>query len=159
MQIMTYDSLSPIQQKLVDEAAKVMEEAYNPYSHFFVGAALLAKTGEIITGANVENAAYGSSICAERSALLRANAMGIRQFKSLAIIVRGESFNVEEPSASCGSCRQMINEAAHLSEQNIEMILSNTQKTKIIVTSIEELLPMAFGPKDLNIDLTKYKKK
>ena len=158
MQYTTYAKLTSTQQKLVDEAEKVMKEAYNPYSHFYVGATLLAKDGSIISGANVENAAYGSCICAERGALLRANAMGHRQFSSIAIITRGETFDVKEPSAPCGSCRQMINEAAQLSEKNIEIILSNTKKDKVIITSIEELLPLSFGPRDLKMDIKKYQK-
>ncbi len=158
MKYTTYPALSSVQQKLVDEAEKVMKEAYNPYSHFYVGAALLTKDGIFISGANVENAAYGSTICAERSALLRANAMGYRQFESIAIITRGETFDVVEPSAPCGSCRQMINEAAQLSNKNIEIILSSTQKEKIILSSIEELLPLSFGPRDLGMDIKKYQK-
>ena len=79
MEITTFERLTGSERCLVEEAEKVREHAYNPYSRFYVGAALLAQTKEIITGANVENASYGLSICAERAALLRANAMRIRK--------------------------------------------------------------------------------
>ena len=159
MKTTSYSKLSSKQQKLVDSAEAVMEHSYNPYSHFFVGASLLAKDGTLISGTNVENAAYGSSICAERSALLRANAMGYRQFEAVAIIVRAEKSNVKEPSAPCGSCRQMLNEVAQLAGKNLIVILSNTKKDKIILTSIRELLPLSFGPADLEMDIKKYRGK
>ena len=156
MQEIVYEKLDSIQQKMLDEAGKVMETAYNPYSSFYVGAALLAQDGQIITGSNVENAAYGSTICAERSAILRANAMGIRTFDKLAIIARGEDFDTTEVTAPCGSCRQMLYEVAQISERDLEVIMSTTKKDKIVIVTIEELLPLAFGPKDLGIDIKKY---
>ena len=133
-----------------------MENSYNPYSKFFVGAALLTKEDEIITGTNVENAAYGDAICAERSAIVRANAMGHRIFKSIAIITKGEGFDTTEPSAPCGSCRQVLYEFSQIAEKDLEIILSSTKKDKIEVTSINELVPSGFGPKDLGIDVKKY---
>jgi len=150
--------LQPIHKKLLDEAAKVMETAYNPYSNFYVGAAILAKNGKIITGSNVENASYGSTICAERAAILRANAMGIKMFYKIAIIGRGKEFDTKEITSPCGSCRQMIYESSQISERNIEVIMSTTKKDKIVVATINELLPLAFGPKDLGIDVSKYQK-
>ena len=132
MQEIKYEELDPIQQNLLDEAAEVMETAYNPYSHFYVGAALLSLDGQIITGSNVENAAYGSTICAERAAILRANAMGIRTFDKVAIIGRGENFDTTEVTAPCGSCRQMLFESSQVSERNLELIMATTRKDKII---------------------------
>ncbi len=151
-----YRELNLTQKKLLEKASEVMETAYNPYSHFYVGAALLSKKGKIITGSNVENAAYGSTICAERAAILRANAMGIRTFDKLAIIARGENFDTKEVTGPCGSCRQMLYESAQISEKNLEVIMSTTKRDKIIIATIEELLPLAFGPKDLGIDVKKY---
>jgi len=156
MQQIKFLKLSNSQKTLLESAEKAMETAYNPYSGFFVGAALLSKDDEIITGSNVENSAYGSTICAERSAILRANVKGIRQFKSLAIIARGKDFDTKEISAPCGSCRQMLYELSQISKNDIEIILSTTKKDKIVITSINELLPLGFGPKDLGIDLKKY---
>jgi cytidine deaminase len=145
-----------MQRRVLDEAAKVMNTAYNPYSKFYVGAALLSQNGQIITGSNVENAAYGSTICAERAAILRANAMGIRTFDKVGIIARGEDFDTTEVTAPCGSCRQMLYESAQISERNLEIIMATTKKDKVVVATIEELLPLAFGPKDLGIDVKKY---
>ena len=85
MREVKYKNLEEMQRRVLDEAAKVMNTAYNPYSNFYVGAALLSQDGQLITGSNVENAAYGSTICAERAAILRANAMGIRTFDKVSI--------------------------------------------------------------------------
>jgi cytidine deaminase len=151
-----YDLLKDDEKNLLDEAEKVMRTAYNPYSRFYVGAALLAQNGRIISGSNVENAAYGSTICAERSAILRANAMGIRTFSKIAIIARGENFDTNEVTAPCGACRQMLYESSQISEKDLEVVMSTTKKDKIVIAKISELLPLAFGPKDLGIDVKKY---
>ena len=156
MREIKYEQLEEMQRRGIDEAAKVMSTAYNPYSHFYVGAALLSQDGQIITGSNVENAAYGSTICAERAAILRANAMGIRTFDKVGIIARGEDFDTTEVTAPCGSCRQMLYESAQISERNLEIVMATTKKDKVVVATIEELLPLAFGPKDLGIDVKKY---
>lgn len=145
----TFKQLSEDQKKLLLAANTAMEEAYNPYSHFYVGAAIMTPDKKIVTGANVENAAYGSSICAERSALVRANAEGIKKINKIAIIGRANQNSVANPVAPCGACRQMIFEASQISNINIEIIMANTKMDKIIISSINELLPLAFGPKDL----------
>ena len=156
MQKITYDQLEESEQKLLDKAKSALETAYNPYSKFFVGSAFLSQEGQIITGSNVENAAYGSTICAERGAILRANAMGIRSFTKIAIIARGEDFKTTQVTSPCGSCRQMIFESAQISNFDIKIIMSNTKMDKIVVSTIKELLPLAFGPTDLGIDIKKY---
>ena len=158
MKTTTYEKLTETQKKLLDKAEKVMANSYNPYSNFSVGAALLTQDDKIVTGTNVENAAYGSTICAERAALLRANAMGYRMFKAMAIIGKKIDFDTKEVSGSCGSCRQMLYEASQVSGQDLELIMSTTNKDKIIISSINELLPLPFGPKDLGIDIKKYRK-
>ena len=152
MEKIKYRSLSQIEKELIGEAERMMAQSYNPYSHFAVGAAILTSKGEIIGGANVENAAYGSSICAERSALLRANALGQRRFVKLAVIARP----TDNVTAPCGSCRQMIYEFSQLVGKEIEIIMVNTAKTKVVKANISELLPLAFGPNDLGIKLKKY---
>lgn len=156
MQKTNYDALTAEQKLLLDKAEAVMPKAYNPYSGFFVGAALLTEDGIIVEGANVENAAYGSTICAERAAILRANAMGYRRFKAVAIIGKGEKFEATDVVAPCGSCRQMLFELHQISGKDLETILSNTKKDKIVISTIIELLPLGFGPKDLGIDVSKY---
>ncbi|PIT88571.1 MAG: cytidine deaminase [Candidatus Magasanikbacteria bacterium CG10_big_fil_rev_8_21_14_0_10_36_32] len=148
-----YKKLNQIQKKLVCSAIKMLPTAYNPYSHFAVGAALLSSNNKIITGSNVENASYGLTICAERSALVRANAEGIRLIKKIAIV--GQT--AEKITGPCGACRQMIFEAAQISNQNIEIIMSDTKKGKVVIAKIEELLPLAFGPKNLKVNLKKYR--
>ena len=158
MKKIKYEELNQNQQKTLDAAEKAMNTAYNPYSNFYVGAALLSQDDQIITGSNVENSAYGLTICAERSAIVRANAMGIRTFDKLGIIARGEDFDTTKVTAPCGICRQMLYESAQISEKNLEIILATTKKDKVIITTIEELLPLGFGPKDLGIDIKKYQK-
>ncbi len=153
MKKIKYQALSLVEKALIAEAEKMLSLAYNPYSHFQVGAAILTSTGRMIGGANVENAAYGSSICAERSALLRANALGERRFLQMAVIAQ----EAKEVTAPCGACRQVIYELAQLGGKDIEIIMANTKKTKIIKAKISELLPLAFGPKDLGVDLKKYR--
>jgi cytidine deaminase len=156
MRQVKFEELSPKEQELLAEAKQAMETAYNPYSRFFVGAALLSQDGRIITGSNVENAAFGSTICAERAALLRANVMGIRIFEKIAIIARGKDSGTSEVTSPCGSCRQMLYEASQVSGKDFEVIMSTTALDKVVISTISELLPLAFGPKDLGIDLTRY---
>jgi|WetSurMetagenome_2_1015567.scaffolds.fasta_scaffold207163_2 cytidine deaminase len=158
MKRIIYSELDEKQKKLLDAASEIMETAYNPYSHFYVGAALLTVDDEIICGSNVENAAYGSTICAERAALVRANALGARMFESLAIVTRGENFKTAEPSASCGACRQMLYEASQVTGKDLEIIMANTDRSKIVIATINELLPMAFGPHDVGVDVKRYQK-
>ncbi len=123
---------------LLEAAHQVRGAAYCPYSKFEVGAALLCENGEIVSGANVENAAFGSTICAERSALVRANAMGLRDFSRLVVSVRAE------PTAPCGSCRQMLHEFAAHSGENMEILLHGEGCDRVRLTSIAELLPYGF---------------
>lgn len=150
--------LKKYQIELVLAAEEAMKNAYSPYSKFYAGAALLTNGNKIITGANFENASYGLTICAERSALVHANAHSHRQFKAIAVITSGENFKVEQPSMPCGACRQMLFEASQVSGNDFEAIFSDTDKTRIIIKRISQLLPNAFGPRNLGIDLKKYRR-
>ena len=123
---------------LLEAAREVRKQAYCPYSEFQVGAALQYVDGEIVTGANVENAAYGSTICAERSALVAANALGLREFSMLVVSV------VEEPAAPCGACRQMLHEFAARADVELEILLHGEGCGTVRLTSIAELLPHGF---------------
>ncbi len=126
-------------QELAEKAYEMLEKSYCPYSNFPVGAALLCADGRVFTGCNVENAAYGSCICAERPALVKAVSEGCREFVSLAVVGRSEDF-----CWPCGSCRQMLREFA----PKLEIVVGNGKK-ELVVTTLEELLPHSFGPESL----------
>lgn len=158
MQTVRYKQLNKLQREALDAASQVLKNSYNPYSHFYVGATLIAQDGQLISGTNFENAAYGSTICAERSAVLRANAMGIRKFSGIAIIARGENFETTEVTGPCGSCGQVLYEISQVSGCDLQVILSTSKKDLIIFSTIKELLPLAFGPIDLGIDIARYQK-
>jgi cytidine deaminase len=112
--------------------------AYAPYSGFTVGAALVTESGEIFHGVNVENASYGLAICAERTAAVSAVAAGHRTFSAIA--VAGPETTVTAP---CGACRQFLNEF------NPELTVAYTAPDGVRMTTLDKLLPDAFGPKNL----------
>jgi cytidine deaminase len=153
-----YEDL-PIGYKMtLDAATKAMHERpYQPYSRFSVGAAVLAKDGTIIAGTNFENASYGLTICAERSTIFTANNLGKRVLEAIAINAKGEGFDCTDITGPCGACRQVIYEASHLSGKDLDVIMATTKLDKIVIARISELLPLAFGPRDLGVDLAKYR--
>ena len=124
--------------ELARRAAQAREWAYAPYSHYTVGAALLTASGKIYDGVNVENAAYPDTICAERTAAVKAVSEGEREFVAIAVA----SGNGGSP---CGSCRQV------LSEFGLHMRVFIVDGSGQIVqrSTLAELLPFSFGPKDL----------
>jgi cytidine deaminase len=126
--------------QLINEAIKVREQAYAPYSKFKVGAALLGKSGKIYTGCNVENASYGATICAERNAVAKAVSEGERLFTALAVVT-----DCDPPGAPCGICRQFLSEFG----LDLRIILANF-KGEIIESNLREYLPVAFTPDSLN---------
>lgn len=126
---------------LIKKATEMLDLAYVPYSNFPVGAALLSKEGDIFTGCNIENAAYGLSICAERTAIFKAVSEGSRSFDKLVI-----TGNTDGPISPCGSCRQVISEFC---APNMPVLLTNV-RGDIAETTVAELLPGAFTPADLN---------
>lgn len=162
MKEVNYFELTEMQKSLIDAAYSATQTSYSPYSNFRVGAALLTDKDTIITGSNVENSAYPSSICAERAAILRSNVMGFRVYKAIAIVAKAGDEPTKEITAPCGSCRQVIYEFSQIAGEDVEVILSTSEedktKNKVIITSIHELLPLGFGPKDLGIDLSKFRK-
>ena len=157
MQYIKYNDLDKTQKKLVDESHKVLENAYSPYSKFCVGCSILTKNDIIISGTNIENSAYGSTLCAEKAAISKANSEGLREFKKIAVTGKSLVIDVNEMVAPCGDCRQIIKEFSHISDTNIEIIMSDSKKENIRISTIDELLPVAFGPKDIGIDLNEYK--
>ncbi len=123
-------------QELVEIAFTILGKAYIPYSHFPVGAALEGADGTVYTGCNVENAAYGSCICAERTALVKAVSEGCRSFRRLAVVGNGEDY-----CWPCGSCRQMLYEFAP-----DLVILVGRKDHQFVTYTLRELMPHGFGP-------------
>lgn len=151
-----YEELDSLSRHALDAAEEAMSHAYNPYSRFYVGAALYTSDGIIVKGTNFETAAH-SPICAERAAIVSANTQGMWNFVGMAVIGRGEEFIAVDVVAPCGVCRQMIYELGQVSKTDLRLILSSTKKDKITITSISELLPLAFGPMDLHVDISRYR--
>lgn len=132
--------------ELLKTAIEARENAYVPYSHFAVGAALLAKSGKVYRGCNVENAAYGPTNCAERTAFFTAVCAGEREFEALAICGGPAGKPVSELCAPCGVCRQVIREFC---PDDFPIVLT-TDGTKLYETTLAELLPLSFSADDLN---------
>ena len=151
-------NLDQDQANLVTAAIAALDTTYNPYSGYSVGAAVRTQTGKVFSASNVENAAYGSTICAERMAIGKANSHGERHIVALAVSSRPDTPNKKHDTVGpCGGCRQVIYEMSQISRCDIEIILAAADKTRIFVTTIEELLPFAFGPKQLQIDISKFR--
>lgn len=120
-------------QRLINRAIVARETSYSPYSHFGVGAALLCEDGRIYEGCNIENASYGLTNCAERTAIFKAVSEGQTKFKALAVVA-----DTEGPCAPCGACRQVI------SEFGIPRIIMANLRGDYTVVDLEELLPFRF---------------
>jgi cytidine deaminase len=156
MSFLTKNDLSATEQELLNRAVDVMSFAYNPYSSFCVGAALEAMDGSIHVGTNIENATYNNTIHAEMAALAAANTLGVRTFKTVVSIGHPHGGISDEPVMPCGLCRQNLYEFAQLGSGDMIVIGSNTQQDKIIRTSLSQLFPHAFGPKDVGVNLTNF---
>mgnify|MGYP000873568001 FL=1 len=129
-------------EKLINKAITAINNAYTPYSRFNVGCSLLMKDGNIITGANIENASYGLSNCAERSALFAAYSQGYRKDDIEVMVVVGDTKEVISP---CGACRQVINE---LVNDKTKIILTNLENKQMVVDK-KTLLPFGFTNSDM----------
>lgn len=132
--------------ELVRLALEARQKAYTPYSHFKVGAALLTKEGKVYQGCNIENAAYTPSNCAERTAFFKAVSEGDYDFAAIAIVGGAEDAKELELCAPCGVCRQVMMEFCDYNK--FEIILGKSPE-EYKVMSLEELLPMGFGPANL----------
>ena len=129
------------EKQLCDMAVAMLERSYVPYSHFPVGAALLCKDGTVFTGCNVENAAYGATICAERTAMVKAVSEGHRDFDT--IVIAGRS---KDHCVPCGTCRQVMMEFCDPKEFQIVLEDGNGG---CFAKTLEEILPFGFGPANL----------
>ena len=128
------------EKKLIDLALAMLDKAYIPYSHFPVGAALECEDGSVYTGCNVENASYGLTICAERTAAVKAVSEGKRKFRR--IVIAGNSADFCYP---CGACRQVLSEFG----PEMEVICLN-EKRELCRMSLKELLPHSFNSSALD---------
>jgi cytidine deaminase len=162
------NDLEQDQRRALEAAQKILSTAYSPYSHFQVGACLVMRDGSLVTGTNVENAAYGSTLCAERAALTRANVEGKRVFSGIAIIGQRDPGAPPPPAAKprqprltgpCGSCRQMLYELAEVTGHKVDprVVLSTPDKRRIAVTSVRRLMPYGFGPSNLDVDVSRWR--
>ncbi|MGM0602332.1 MAG: cytidine deaminase [Bacillota bacterium] len=128
-----------IKSKLFEAAKEVKKNAYVPYSNFPLGAAVLTDDGKIFTGVNIENASFGLTNCAERTAIFNAVSQGYKNIKALLLVS-----STEKPVTPCGACRQVIKEFA----DDIEVIMMTDTGQELMMTS-NELLPGAFVDKDM----------
>lgn len=131
--------------ELVKLAMTAAENAYVPYSHHYVGAALETKDGKIYLGCNIENAAYGPTNCAERTAFFKAISEGEREFSKIAV-VGGKDLNFKDYFSPCGICRQVMSEFC---DDDFLIILGKNGGVYTEMT-LDELLPMRFSPKNLS---------
>lgn len=146
--------LEAVDAALVEEAQRAARNAYAPYSGFAVGAAVRTRSGNLYTGANLENASYGVTMCAEVAALMAANSAG--DFDIVALAVAGLKFR--EPCehelivTPCGRCRQLISEASQIAGIDIPVFCCSGALRDIRILRISELLPAAFGPANLGLN-------
>lgn len=129
--------------KLILAAIEARDKAYAPYSNFKVGAAILCEDDKIFSGCNVENASFGATNCAERTAIFKAVSEGYTKIKAVAVIGDPNAFTYP-----CGICRQVIAEFAE--DGNVKIIIIKN-KDEFIVQTLDEILPGIFSKKDLNI--------
>lgn len=129
-----------LEQQLAQRAIKNREKAYVPYSHYAVGAGLRDENGSLYDGCNVEGASYGVTICAERTALVKAVSEGARKFTHIAVAGSGE----DDPAWPCGICRQLLYEFAPDLTVIVALPDGRTQ-----IKQLHQLLPHAFGPSSL----------
>ena len=124
--------------ELIQTAIKIRHKAYAPYSNYFVGAALLTSSGKVYSGVNVENAVYSATVCAERVAVLKAVSEGEHEFQAVAVAT-------ENGGSPCGSCRQVLAEFG----LSTIVLIADGGGNLVEETTVGELLPIAFSPKDL----------
>ncbi len=139
---LTADSI----RELIKAAIEARRKSYSPYSHYQVGAALLTADGQIVTGCNIENAAYGPSNCAERTAFFKAVSEGIREFTAIAIVGSPEGEELTQYAYPCGVCRQVMREFCE--PERFRIIVAKSEEDYRVMT-LAALLPESFGPENL----------
>ena len=135
---------------LLQAAIKATRNAYAPYSHFQVGAAVRLANGRVVSGSNQENAAYPSGLCAERVALFAASSQfpGVA-VQAIAITAHSPEFSIDYPVPPCGSCRQVMAEYQTAHKHEMRVILGSRNGKVLVMTGIESLLPLMFEAKKL----------
>ncbi|MEZ5172482.1 MAG: cytidine deaminase [Bacteroidia bacterium] len=137
-------------QELINAAIGVRLHAYAPYSHFFVGAAVLLDDGTIVLGNNQENVAYPSGLCAERTALFAAGAnFPGKAVLKIAIAASSNDFEVNNPVYPCGACRQVMSEYEQLSKRPMEILMYGASGEVHVVNGLINILPVAFNADNL----------
>ena len=131
--------------RLVRAAVEARENSYCPYSHFAVGAALLADDGELFTGANIESSSYTPTVCAERVAFFSAIHAGKRSFAGIAIVGGKEGEDIASYTPPCGVCRQVM---AEFCDTDFAVVLFDGKATRTV--TLGELLPESFGKENLS---------
>ncbi|MCH5262534.1 MAG: cytidine deaminase [Lachnospiraceae bacterium] len=132
---------------LITAAIHARKMSYSPYSHYQVGAALLSGDGQVITGCNIENAAYTPTNCAERTAFFKAVSEGYKDFRAIAIVGSPEGDVLTQYAYPCGVCRQVMMEFCKPSD--FQIIVAKSEDDYLVKT-LQELLPEGFGPDNLN---------
>ncbi len=146
----TLDEMDPQDAELMRRAHEATQSAYAPYSKFNVGAAVHLANGEIVTGNNIENAAYPSGLCAERVAMFGAMAKfpGVA-FEALAVTAHSQTKVIAEPVAPCGACRQVMVEVEQLSKRPLRVMCQGQEGPIMVFEGIESLMPFIFLDKFL----------
>lgn len=142
--------LTAEEKALVDISRDMTNNAYAPYSDFYVGAAVKLENGEIITGSNQENGAYPSGLCAERVAVFSASARfpGV-PMKMIAISAKSPHLHADKPVSPCGACRQVMLEYEVMQPNPIKLLLSLESGKILKIDQVKDLLPLAFSGNDL----------
>lgn len=145
---MKISKIPPKVEQAFESAKKARLASYSPYSNFKVGAALVTKSGKIVSGCNVENASYGGAVCAERIAIFKSVSEGEREFDEIVVVT-----DAKEPAFPCAFCLQIM---AEFFEGKVRVWIADTKAIRS-VHKYEDLLPMRFGPRELALG-TKGKK-
>jgi cytidine deaminase len=128
-----------VKEELIRKANEAREQAYAPYSRYQVGAAVLTADGQVFTGCNIENAAFPSSLCAERVAIFKAVSEGHRQLRAIAVVT-------SNGGSPCGGCRQVMRE---FGGKQLTVLIADGSGTLLEEFTLDELLPRSFGPEEL----------
>ena len=140
-------------EELISLARAAALKAYAPYSRFSVGCAILSADGEVVTGANMENACYRLGLCAEQSALTAAqHAFGLAKVERIAVAGgdgSGAQLSGDAPVTPCGGCRQALLEASHLAARDIAILCASGDGAKVERHTLSALIPHGFGPANL----------